>query len=315
MRELLKHIDFLPFGRFRTLLLISCFAMGISLSSSAQQEWVFTQYSFNLYDVNAAAVGDGQQNSIALRARKQWTGIKGAPESIHASFQKPFETRNLSWGVQLFSEKLGAHQSTSIEGTGAYRLRINENQKLSFALEAGLVNYNFDPNRIEARDEGDATLAKFQTNNWSPLFNAAAYWRSKTTYAGLELSRLTSSKLAADAESRQSPQVKLILGNAFRLNNSMVIRPSALIRYSNTSLQWEGQAAVLLRSMLWLGMGYRSDFGLFGYAEVQFSSRLRLGYSYDLASSTPFQTGASHELFLGFQWATKSGGSSDIRYF
>jgi hypothetical protein len=94
MRELLKHIDFLPFGRFRTLLLISCFAMGISLSSSAQQEWVFTQYSFNLYDVNAAAVGDGQQNSIALRARKQWTGIKGAPESIHASFQKPFETRN-----------------------------------------------------------------------------------------------------------------------------------------------------------------------------------------------------------------------------
>jgi len=315
MTDLSKHISGLfPLGS-KTILLLFTLALTLPAMINAQQEWVFTQYSFSLYDINAAAVGDGQQNALAFRARKQWTGISGAPESIHASFQKPLELGHLTWGIQLFSEKIGAHQSSSFEGTIAYRLKINEKQQLSFAIESGLMNYNFDPNRVEVRDEGDATLASFQSNNWSPLFNAAVFWRSKRSYAGVELSRLTQSKLVSNTGGVQASQIKGILGHAIPVSNSVVLRPSALLRYSNSQAQWEFQTAVLLHSSLWLGMGYRSNFGFLGYAEYQFSSRLRLGYSYDLASNTTFQTGGSHELFLSFQWATKSGNTSDLRYF
>ena len=291
-------------------------ALGMSIVPlNAQQEWLNTQHSFNLYDVNAGAVGDGQQNAIAIRARKQWTGIAGSPESFHSSYQRPFNDQKLTWGAQLFAERIGAHRSSSLEATLAYRLKLSKEQSLTFALEAGLMNYSFDVNRIESRDAMDQSLNRFQTNNWSPVFNSAVFWRATQSYAGFELTRLTRSRLAGDSDSRQSIHLKAILGHVFKLKEGMALRPSLLVRSSGGLYQFEVQSAVLIQSALWLGLGYRSEFGMIGYLEYQFSSRLRLGYSYDLPTGGPFASASSHELFLSFQWATKAGGVPSIRYF
>lgn len=286
-----------------------------SASVLGQQDWIHSQYSFSLYDVNAAAVGDGAQNALAFRYRQQWTGIDGAPSSVHASYQHPFASKSITWGTQLMNEEIGAHKSTSLQFTGAYRLKLNENSRLNFALEAGVINTVFDNNALNPEDVQDPLLAQFNQNDWSPQFNAALFWRNKKAILGVEANRLTQGKLLGESDSRQVLHLNAVAAYVFELKNRTLLKPSALVRHAGGQTQLEVQAAAFLFSSLWLGAGYRQDYGFLAMLEYQFSPRLRVGYSYDLANSLPGSLGATHEIFLGIQWAKKGNADPSIRYF
>lgn len=283
--------------------------------SIAQQEWIHTQQAFSLYDVNAAAVGDGARQAIAIRYRNQWTGVEGAPESMQFSYQSPYSQRNIALGTQVFRESIGAHSNTSLQATVGYRLKLNTRSRIHFALEGGVLNMGFDQAKLIAQQVNDPSLSKPDQSNWSPILNAAIFWRNERMYAGMEANRLIESNTGVTENYRQSMHLNLIAGHVFKLGRAGILKPMAIIRMNEGSTQWEAQTAIFLNGQLWLGTGYRQHFGFLGFLEYQFSPRLRLGYSIDLPTEIEIAPGMTHELFLGIQWAHRNDRGPSIRYF
>jgi len=294
-----------------------CIALYAASSSiRAQQEWLFTQHTFNLYDINAAHAGDGSHGSAAFRYRNQWTGIEGSPNSVMASMHNSFRNQKLAYGIKLFREEIGAHRDAEISGSLNYKIQLNSKGKLSFAIRAGLGNQYFDIGKLRSIDFDDPKIMAGSQSRWSPLLAAAVLYRSKYFYAGLEASRLLSSSyISANTESKYFQHFHFITGYVSPINVDWQIRSSFLMRStSNLDLQPEIQIAALYSGKCWIGTGYRKDFGFLAYTELLLSPYFRIGYSYDIPTGT-IKPGGSHEVFAGIQFKRKGGTAPSIRYF
>lgn len=294
---------------------IICFWAGI-FGIKAQQEWLFTQHTFNLYDINAAFAGDGSHGSASFRYRNQWVGIDGAPKSVMASMHNSFRNDKLAFGIKLFREEIGAHRDAEISGSLNYKIKLSSKGKLSFAIRAGLGNQYFDVAKLRAIDFDDPRILAGSHSRWSPLLASAILYRSKKFYTGLEASRLLSYRyINSDTESKYFQHFHFVSGYVAAVNPDWQIRTSVLIRStSNLDLQPEIQVAALYSGKCWIGAGYRKDFGIIAYTEILLSPYFRIGYSYDIPTGA-LKPAGSHEVFAGIQFKRKGGSAPSIRYF
>lgn len=303
-------------GSIHILLAVFLFAGGGMVH--AQQEALFTQYMFNLFDVNSAVVADGRQNSAVLRIRRQWMGLEGAPSGMLASYRHPGQSGKLSWGFRLEGEEIGARRTYGASGILGKGVRLNDKQSLAFALRLGVLNDSFLSEELLARDSGDELIAQSALNEWALNTGAGIYWRSRRAWLGADLSRILGGKEGSDQDwiGRQVAHVYFTGGGVVELHENWMLRPSALLRMTaGTNPQWELQAALLYSGKLWIGGGYRQSYGIVSYAEYMVSPRWRIGYSYDFPIALPGSFGGSHELFLGMQWAGERGKSDQLRLF
>ncbi len=75
------------------------FLLALPFCGAAQQDWLNTQYMFNLFDINSAYAGNHRTPSIALRHRSQWLGMEGCailaiPELSHAFMERKVGSRS-----------------------------------------------------------------------------------------------------------------------------------------------------------------------------------------------------------------------------
>mgnify|MGYP001560449534 CR=1 FL=1 len=71
--------------------------------ANAQQEWMYNQYMFNIYDVNSAFAGNYNDLALAARYRTQRLGIVDAPVSQSISINAPF-AKKLGIGMRVINE-------------------------------------------------------------------------------------------------------------------------------------------------------------------------------------------------------------------
>ena len=120
-------------------ILIYCFLVFGSTSLHAQQEMRFTQYMFNLYQVNSAYAGSREAISLAAIVRSQWTGIEGSPTMQSITATAPVLSKNIGLGFKAINQSTGASDQTRVMATFAYHIRLG-NGKLAFGGSAGLLN-------------------------------------------------------------------------------------------------------------------------------------------------------------------------------
>lgn len=284
----------------------------------AQQEGLYTQYSFNLFDIISAYCGDGNHPSLNLRYRAQWLGLEGAPYSAQASFHTPTGHEAFAWGLRMQTEEIGARHSAEASVTGAYRLALGPKSRLAFALRAGAGNDGISVNTLQPRDAGDPVVISGAANRWAPVLGASLFFRKATWYAGLEASRLIPAEYGSESSSQRRffSHYYLAAGKVFALNGTWTLRLNALARsLSNLQIQSEMQAAMLYRGILWLGSGYRQEQGMLFFTEWQVSPYFRIGYSFDsgIGGEIPYPPG--HELFIGMQLRKKNQKTPSLRLF
>lgn len=301
----------------KSILLVFALQLAGSLVR-AQQEGLYTQYSFNLFDVISAYCGDGNHPSVNLRYRAQWLGLEGAPYSAHASFHTPTARDEFAWGIRMQTEEIGARHSAEATVTGAYRISLGQKSRLAFALRAGAANEGIAVSTLQPRDAGDPVVVSGVANRWAPVLGASLFYRRETGYVGLEASRLIPAEygIESNSERRFFSHYTLAAAKVFSLNDSWVLRLNALARsLSNLRIQSEAQAAMLYRGIIWLGVGYRHEQGMFFFTEWQASPYFRIGYSFDsgMAGRIPYPPG--HELFVGIQLRKKNQKTPSLRFF
>lgn len=88
----------------------------------AQQESTFTMYRYHMNVVNPAYAGVDNETVIIGSIRRQWTGIKDAPETQAVSFGTSVGD-NLGLGISMVSDKTFIEKQTTLGIDFSYKER------------------------------------------------------------------------------------------------------------------------------------------------------------------------------------------------
>ncbi len=332
------------------IVLISCFVCGL-VRLEAQQDPMYTKYMFNGLAYNPAFAGSPGYMSARLLYRKQWWAFEGAPETQSFSIHTPAMER-VGVGLNVVNDKIGATGTTSLYTSYAYRIPFGKG-KLSLGLQAGVMNWRADWNKLTFKDprEQDEAFAEAYPNFWLPNFGAGVFYTAPQFYLGFSVPHLINHDLrkdvsdAADLWAKQYRHFFFSAGGTFDLNGeALVFKPSMLIKsvglLGNFSsdpsragevsapVEFDVDLSLMFYEAFWLGVSFRSAFQAkqFGgassfdsadfWAAFYLQNGLRIGVAYDY-TLTALQSYAkgSLEVMLGYDFSYKNKKIITPRYF
>ncbi|MDG1779552.1 MAG: PorP/SprF family type IX secretion system membrane protein [Flavobacteriales bacterium] len=292
------------------------FFLGFSLASFGQQDWVYSMQSLNLYDGNAAAAGMYDKSSLNIRARNQWVGVDGAPNTQMISFHAPLKNEKLALGVRFMHDGIGAFNRTMGAVHLAYKLQTSAGQ-LSFALGGGAAMEQLDVNKLKAEDEEEFLMGNI--NQWTPLLEAAVLYRTKKSFVGGEVRHLlpNESTYGSIQSAGSKMEALAMAGTTVDIHSSWALRPVAGLRWNQQGqLLPEVQLGAWYVKTLWVGAGYRFNSSAYAFAECRLKRKFRLGYSFGVPVQTVFAGQAStHEVMVGMLFGKGTPDLNSLRLF
>ncbi len=298
------------------LLLVFNFCL---LTCFAQQDAQYSQYMFNPLALNPAYAGIREVFSSALVYRNQWTGIDGDPSTASLSVQTPLGKKNAGAGVELLSDKLGFKSTSAALFSYSYHVNVLKG-KLSAGLRMGMYDYAYDWGKAKVKDASDIYNTGSRSSKITGTADFGLYYYTRTFYWGLAMSHLNRGKIAdvtsTDSTARQSVHFFMPVGKAFEVG-SVILNPSLLIKGAGKSpVEADVNMNVLLKERLWLGMSYRSGYGMVFLTQYLISDKFKAGYSFDYGMNKIGVAGkGTHEIMIGYDLNVKGEKMEMLRYF
>lgn len=301
------------------IILITC----AGHTALAQQEAMYTQYMFNTLAINPAYAGSRNVTSFTALYRDQWVGIDGAPKTATATLDMPIDDKRIGLGLQVFDDKIGITSTAGAFLSYAYRIRFDRGT-LSFGLQGGASQYRADFTSVALNTGGSGDLAFSQNiNKWLLNFGTGIYYNSDRFYIGLSSPQMLNNKLnnlsVQGNNSFAGQQLHLFLasGYVFPVGEGLNFKPSVLFKeVGGAPIQADLNATLWIKDAIAIGAQYRTDASVAGLIELQISSQLRLGYSYDASTTKLVQyNSGSHELMLRYEFGSQKGKILSPRYF
>ncbi|MFM9020131.1 MAG: PorP/SprF family type IX secretion system membrane protein, partial [Sediminibacterium sp.] len=101
----------------------------------AQQKPMYSQYMFNMLNINPAYAGSRGAISAVALYRNQWVGFPGAPRTTTFSFDMPLQNRKVGLGVQFYDDRIGIERTTGFNAIYAFRFQFAGSGTLSLGLQ------------------------------------------------------------------------------------------------------------------------------------------------------------------------------------
>lgn len=292
-----------------------------NLFAFAQQDPLFTQYTFNKLLVNPAYAGSKEDLDITLLSRNQWVNILGAPETYTISAHSSFNKKRVGLGFYVFRDVLGPTVNNGIMGTYAYRLLLGRSS-FSFGFQLGVKYYDFDWTQMNLKDD-DVVFDPQDVRKVIPDLNLGVYYQSNRFFAGLSSKQLLENEMGlsvgteANSFSKLTRHFYFMGGAALPMDDKIVFKPSMLVKYTkNAPTQFDFNASFLFNNYLLLGASYRTMQAITFMTELTITETIKLGYSYDiyLNELQPFNYG-SHEIRVEFDFGMLNTRMRTPRYF
>jgi len=317
--------------------------------SHAQQSVQFTQYIFNMINVNPAYTGYKEEWFGQMAMRNQWMGWEGSPKTGSLSLDGVMDPigRRHGLGVQVAMDGLGAQSATSVFGSYALRLQLDEDdtRRVQLGIGAGVTQYGLDGNKLSPVVRQDNAIPAGKLTSWKPDIRLGLYYYNPKWYAGVSVLDLFANA-SQNEEFRfnenaleslyRNISLYFIGGMLFELEEGMHLRPSLLLKEDfrgPTSV--DVNAMLIFNNRFWVGMGYRArariierDYynrspmklsasnALTAITQFYATDQLRIGYSYDVAMNRVrgLQSG-THEITLGVTLGQSFRQMRSPRYF
>jgi type IX secretion system PorP/SprF family membrane protein len=294
----------------------------VSSTAKAQQHPMYSQYMFNMMNINPAYAGSRGVGTVTALYRNQWEGIEGAPKTASVGFDMPVKTKKIGIGFQVYDDKLGIERTSGFNASYAFRIQLTESGTLSLGLQAGLLNYRANYTESVTFQPGDPAFSR----NISGILPAAAagiYYNSDKFYLGVSTPALLNTKISYDNVASVSGvtgrDMHLYLASGFvvNLNRDLVLKPSLLVKaVSGAPVEYDMNANLWISNTIAFGFSYRTGDAYVGMAELQLSRQFRIGYAYDKTFNSlgNLNTG-THELMLRYEFGSTNGKVASPRYF
>ncbi len=293
-----------------------------SFVGKAQQDAIFSQYTFNPLAINPAYAGSRSSFSAVLLHRSQWVGIDGAPNTQTLAVHSPVNKTNLAAGLNLYYDRIGPSSNLNIGFTGAYHLQLKKS-KLSFGIRGGIYNSTLDKNQLSFKDQTDIFSENGTVTSTVPSFDFGMYYYKTKFYVGLSMSHINRNKfsfydniLSDNTTYSLRTHVFLNMGYVFEVSDNVVFKPSFLLKategaYGNLDLSFN----FMFYKKFWLGLSFRNRSSVNFMTEWNITDYLRIGYAYDLSvNKLALYNKGSHEIFIGFDFNLKSKKVVSPRY-
>lgn len=286
--------------KIHLLILVLC-----SFPGFAQQPIVFNQFYMNPYLYNPAYAGVEGHSVFYGLYQQQWSGINGAPTTMHGSFHAPLPG-GIGIGFSGYNiEQGGLLSTTAGKASVSYLLTLDLKHNIRFGLSVGGGSQMLDYGDID--DPFDPAFANIADNSAFGLADFGLTYHAGHFNFGFSIPNLISYDKFIDNDSSNPIRIKpldnLMLQTYFRghLSDNIAIEPHLVYRYNNYGTsQLEGTLLLHLFHVIWVSGTYREDMNIVGTAGVKLKGRFGLGYSYETGNLNIMNDlGPSHEIHLG----------------
>lgn len=284
-------------------------AIFITVSLSAQQEPIFTQYYLDGMCINPAISGTKDYGLLTFQTRKQWLGFEEAPFTTSISYHNSFNTRSAMGGYMIFDKSYPTTQA-NFHLNYAYQVPLDyKNMYLSFGIGAELMYHNLDfsPNDIPPGNDN-----AFSANSYDSFLadaSSGVYLYGSNFYLGFSSSNLLESSFntpvfGSPYPNSQPRQYYYLAAYRFHtINKDWELEPSFFVRNPKG---FDSVKDITMRILYlkdtWTGLTYRTDqTGVFSFGIR--SGNIHFSYSYDhtFAGNIQQYTYGTHELGVIFR--------------
>jgi len=286
--------------------LIILFFLLTTLSLSAQQDVLYSQYMFDKMLVNPAYAGSSRWVVGSLKNRMQFMKIDGAPRTNLFTFQAPIQSKNIGLGAKVIQDNVAANQTFTATGFFSYHIGFGKG-KLSFGLEGGVKYDMYDYDDLVRIDPDDPVITPGTGSLMVPEITTGIFYQSARFYLGASAYHLYKPEGSGPFDAITGvPLVKrnfYALGGIFiELGDHVFLEPGFLIKYmSSAPLQADINLAAIFFDRFAIGLSYRSMDAAVAFVKVDITKNLKVTYSYDYRiSALADYTGGSHEFAISY---------------
>jgi type IX secretion system PorP/SprF family membrane protein len=299
--------------------LLVCLLLPINLSG--QLVPVTNQYMLNPLSINPAYAGNRGVMNIAAFYRKQWVGIKGAPETMTLATDAPLLNDKLGLGLIIMNDKIGVTKETQFNTNYSYKIPT-KNGTLSLGLGAGLYVTNTAWSDLVVIDPGDEYYLADSKVYVIPNFSFGVYYSIKQYFIGFSIPKLLEQRFNTEKnkyvlKNNVSDYMYLLnTGYVFGQSKNLKFFPSILLAYTpENKILYDLNAHFKFVDRFWLGASYRNDRSVACMFQFQLTNQLRFAYTYDFDFNKlrTFSSG-SHEVMLRYEFRYKIEAISPLNF-
>ena len=285
--------------------------MGFTVFSHAQQDPHFSQNMYNIMTVNPGYAGS--KNAICATAmnRQQWVGFENAPVTSVFSLTSPFSLfgANHGAGLNVMNDQIGFENNISLSLSYSYKITTGEG-KLGVGMSFSMINSSLDAEWVIPDSEyhtppsSDPSIPSGNESILTPDFSLGIFYNTDELYFGLSATHVTEPELkyTETATSFLSRHYYITAGYNFKLSNPKYeLTPSLFVQSDGAVSQLNIGGQIHYDNKVWGGLYYRAGSAVVGMAGMELFEGIKLGYSYDFAtSSLNRHSKGSHEFVLRY---------------
>ena len=277
------------------------------LTTSAQYDVSFGHYWSMEPSFNPAAVGKEAKLNFTGAYAIQLAGFEHNPNTMYAAADMPFYALRSYHGVgiQFINDAIGLFSHKRIGLQYAYQPELFGG-RLGLGLNLSMLNEKFDGSKLDIDDTKDPLFTTTPVNGSGFDIGLGLYYRRADWYAGFSVMHLNSPhiELGEKNELDISATYYLTGGYNIHLNHPfLTVQASVLGRTDGVAYRADVSGRLVYsheKRNLYGGLSYSPT----NSVTVQIGGVIRgvrLGYSYEIYTSSISFGNGSHELFIGYQ--------------
>jgi type IX secretion system PorP/SprF family membrane protein len=239
----------------------------LSISLSAQQESMQTQFMYNKLAFNPGYAGSFIAPTISVINRNQWVGVEGAPNTQALSYSQPFLSNRLGVGLNLVRNTITINRGITAELSYAYQLPVFHGY-LGMGIQASMrhLRQNWQDERVitsQPRDLDNAIPANAESKLVANFGFGLFYDSKEGWYAGISSPRLVRNNIGLGENqgtlTKEVRHINAMAGIDFWAGEGVKLTPQILFRYAkNAPPDLDVNLSAAFQSKFMTGLTYRT---------------------------------------------------------
>ncbi len=269
----------------------------LSTVTIAQQTTQFTQFTFNKYSYNPAAVGCNINAGLEAitGVRKQWVGFENAPATNFVSANYTFKPKRSykRWhntGIYIANDKAGIFQNTVIYGSYTLHLPLTNKLNMSVGVFAGVRRFALSKSSISPNDPVNAVSSTFVWGYPDVIPGIRLY--NRKSFFDLSVQQITKTRqVQGDNQighkSVLTPNVYISLGRKFNLDNGFIVVPAINVHGTTSTAIPSAELNVMAyyRTRIGIGGSIRNSDFVSAIFQIRFLKNVTAGFAYDYSTN------------------------------
>jgi type IX secretion system PorP/SprF family membrane protein len=294
MKKIVTHILF-------ALMLVT------TVTATAQQYPVFSQYYFNELVINPAYAGNHVQLSLTSMYRNQWINFPGAPRTLNFTGHTALYKNKMGVGLMINHDEIGSYRNQNVFAQYAYKLNFRE-ATLAMGLQAGFNFVGADFSQLNLLNPDDPSFSFI--NSFKPNFGGGIYYSKKNFFVGFSVPMILNNAYPYSLETaldniKEARYYFLRSGIIFPINRQETVKlnPSILLRtQEGQPVSVDLNLGAVFYDVISIGASYRNVDAFITFIDLKISEKFHFAYSYDWTVSDIRQfSNGSHEFVLNYR--------------